>query len=129
LFDGRPANPDRFPCCIYRGCTAPATYGVERTYLGTMVYCREHMEGIARSKSAARTLRRILSLAEPPTSRLPSPGGTATGSGLSTLRRPAGLVTAAPSSGMLSSPLFIVSKPIVFLTQRATGRLVGWHIN
>ena len=43
--------------------------------MSTMVYCLEHMEEIARRKSSARTLRRILKLAEQATSRLPRPGG------------------------------------------------------
>jgi hypothetical protein len=32
--------------------------------LGTGLYCLEHMESIARSKSAARTLRRVFRLVE-----------------------------------------------------------------
>jgi hypothetical protein len=53
----------------------PARYGVERAYMSPMVYCTKHMEEIARQKSSARTLRRVFKLAEPATSRLPSPGG------------------------------------------------------
>jgi hypothetical protein len=67
------ANPS--PRCGYLGCSQPATYGVERAYMSPMAYCLEHMEEIARRKSSARTLRRVFKLAEPATSRLPSPGG------------------------------------------------------
>jgi len=61
--------------CEYLGCFAPATHGVERAYMGTGLYCLAHVESIARSKSAARTLRRVFSLAEQPDERLPRPHG------------------------------------------------------
>lgn len=67
------AAADPAPRCTYLGCSQPATHGIERAYMSTMLYCREHMEEIALRKSSARTLRRVFTLAEPPTSRLPGP--------------------------------------------------------
>ncbi len=76
MLDGRYRRLiDRPPRCGYLGCSQPATYGVERAYMSTMVYCLDHMEEIARRKSSARTLRRVFKLAEPATSRPPSPRG------------------------------------------------------
>jgi hypothetical protein len=60
------------PGCEYLGCTRLATHGVERAYSSPRLYCLKHMESIARSKSSARTLRRVYSLADEPTSRLPN---------------------------------------------------------
>ena len=73
--DDMPSSADRSARCGYRGCSQAALYGVEQAYIGTVVYCLEHTEDIARSKSSFRTLRRVFKLTEPATSRLPSPGG------------------------------------------------------
>jgi hypothetical protein len=69
------ASKEDSPRCNYLGCSRPATHGIERAYSSTLLYCLEHMESIASSKSSARTLRRVFSLADKPTSRLPSPRG------------------------------------------------------
>src|SRR3982074_3828826 len=113
------ATADRSPRCTYRGCAQPATYGVERAYMGPMVYCLEHMEEIARRKSSARTLRRVFKLTEPATSRPPRPGGDPHTSRTERVDAPCCSDKAQPSSAMLSSAGLSIASRVPFIAVAA----------
>lgn len=69
------ASADRSPRCTYRAAQGRPPTASSAPTLGPWSTAASTWSGIARSKSTARTLRRVFSLADPPTRRLPSPRG------------------------------------------------------